>query len=521
MPLHPNSFINQIIPDEGVWNYLNEEGIIMTKQILGAITLALGCYTATASASPKEYLVKLAPGAANNLSIMSNLAQLAGKSELVANDWVKVTDTKGTLSPKTLLQENAAVEYVQPNYRVKLLEDYRIKDGILLQKLAQLAGDQPGADKKKDNPAIPPAPQPSQGADPLYSKQWGMIDNHVKEAWQLATYSPLMAPAPMVVAVIDTGVDYTHEDLLANMWRNPGETGVDAQGRNKDSNGVDDDNNGYVDDVVGWDFASNDNKPYDLAVEPLQLLAGGGNPGHGTHCAGNVAAVANNGKGVVGVAPNVKIMALRFLTEKGGGTTADAIKAIKYAVDNGALVTSNSWGSEGEDPQDDTENKALKDMIQYAQDKGTLFIAAAGNGHQGAGYDNDTDAKPGYPASYDHDTIVSVAAIDNSNQLGSFSNWGARTVDLGAPGVKVFSTTVGSKYSDTVIDIMGFTAYWDGTSMATPHVSGAAALYWSAHPEKDWRQVKAALLGSVKQIPALQGKTTTGGKLDTLNLMHQ
>lgn len=491
----------------------------MNKRILGAITLAAFIASA-ANAGTKEYLVKLAPGAVENFSIMQTLAQQAGKTEVIANDWVKITDTKGTLDINVLSRNNGWVEYVQPNYRIKLIENYRTNDRALLNKVAALMATAPEADKKKDNPNFPPTPQPSRGDDPLFNKQWGMIDNHVKEAWK----SNLLAPEKqrqMIVAVIDTGVDYTHEDLLPNMWRNPGETGTDAQGRSKETNGVDDDNNGFIDDVVGWDFAANDNKPYDLAVDPMQLLMGGGNPGHGTHCAGNVGAAADNGKGIVGVAPNVKIMALRFLTEKGGGTTADAIKSIKYAVDNGAMITSNSWGSEGEDPQAGEENKALRDMIQYAENKGTLFIAAAGNGHQGIGYDNDSDAKPAYPASYDHESIISVAAIDNQDQLGGFSNWGLRTVDIGAPGVKVFSTTVGNNYSDTVIDLMGFTAYWDGTSMATPHVAGAAALYWSSHPEKDWRQVKAAIYQSVKKVPALSNKVSTGGKLDVLNLIRQ
>jgi subtilisin family serine protease len=249
-------------------------------------------------------------------------------------------------------------------------------------------------------------------------------------------------------------------------------------------------------------------------------LMGGGNPGHGTHCAGNIAARANNGKGIAGVAPNVKIMALRFISEKGEGTTAEAIKAIKYAVDNGAKVLSNSWGSEGEDPAEATENKALRDTVQYAQDHGVLFIAAAGNGHNGVGYNNDTDARPGYPASYDQENIISVAALDNTDHLGDFSNWGAKKVHIGAPGVAIYSTTVGSHYSDTVIDMGGFKATWDGTSMACPHVAGAAALYWSAHPEQSYEQVKAAILGSAKKIPALSGKVVSEGKLDVRALLN-
>src|SRR5262249_38721694 len=159
-------------------------------------------------------------------------------------------------------------------------------------------------------------------------------------------------------------------------------------------------------------------KPFDLPASLLDMILNGGNPGHGTHCSGNVGARADNGKGVAGVAPNVKIMPLRFITDKGEGTTADAIKAIKYAVDMGAKVMSNSWGSEGDDG--DTDAQALKDAITYAKDHNVLFVAAAGNGHEGVGYDNDTDAKPGVPASYAIDNIISVAAIDEKGALGSF-----------------------------------------------------------------------------------------------------
>ncbi|MBY0385414.1 S8 family serine peptidase, partial [bacterium] len=320
-----------------------------------------------------------------------------------------------------------------------------------------------------------------------YSKQWGMADIGVKDAWQLAATK---GSPDMIVAVIDTGVDYTHEELAENMWRNPGES---SNGR--ETNGIDDDNNGYIDDVVGWDFAAKDNKPYDIT-------SGAGNPGHGTHVAGVIAAKSENGKGIVGVAPNIKIMAMRFISEKGSGTTEAAVSAIKYAVDNGAKVLSNSWGSEG----DDGEGQILKDAIQYAMDNGVLFVAAAGN----SSYNNDNPAKASVPASYDHDNIISVAAIDKNNRLASFSSYGLTTVDIGAPGVDVYSSIPKNKYMSL-----------DGTSMACPHVSGAAALYWSKNPQASLMEVKNAILKSAAPISALNGKVVTGGKLNVKNLLTQ
>ena len=477
------------------------------------ILIAVLSLSITAQAAPKhaqqDLLIKLKPNKFYNMQLFAQFEGNGAKVEQISDQWVRIQGGRDVINTNSL-KKNSNIEYVQPNYPVHLLEDYRIQDPLRRAAVQKMLSRRPSAAAPKDpkytdNPAIPDAPSQGAGADPLMNNQWGMINNNVQDAWKITKGSP-----DMIVAVIDTGVDYTHEDLLPNLWRNTKEI---------PNNGIDDDSNGYVDDVAGWDFVSNDNKPYDLAVEPLQLLTGG-NPGHGTHCAGNVAARSDNGIGVAGVAPNVKIMALRFISEKGQGTTAAAIKAIRYAVDNGAKVLSNSWGSEGEDPAEGTENQALRDAVQYAQDKGVLFIAAAGNGHQGVGYSNDTDANPSYPATYKHENIVSVAALDANDAFGSFSNWGKNTVHIGAPGVKVYSTTVGSEYSDIVIDKFGFHATWDGTSMACPHVAGAAALYWSAHPEKTWKDVKTALLASAKKIPAATGKLVSEGKLDVNALLH-
>lgn len=342
----------------------------------------------------------------------------------------------------------------------------------------------------KGDPDFPTSIPSTSGPDVDYAKQWGMADIGVRDAWQTVVSK---GSPDMIVAVIDSGVDYTHEDLIENTWRNPGESG-----NGKENNGIDDDNNGFVDDVVGWDFATNDNKPYDITGGFM------GNPGHGTHCAGNVAARSENGKGIVGVAPNVKIMALRFITEKGSGSTDAAVQSIKYAVDNGAKVLSNSWGSEGDDGG--AESQALREAIQYAQDNGVLFVAAAGN----SSYNNDSPAKASVPASYPHDNIISVAAIDRNNKLASFSSFGLTTVDIAAPGVDVYSSIPKNKYMNM-----------PGTSMACPHVAGAAALYWSHNPQATMMEVKQAIMKSAVPVPALQGKMVTGGKLNVKNLIAQ
>jgi subtilisin family serine protease len=478
----------------------------MIKRILAGIALILAqslSISATAAPAKKDILIKFHDGIMQNSMLLDNLKGKGIRLEPILGNWVRAQGSASKLSKQVLetLENDPSVDYIQPNYTIRLLENYQIQDSLKRAAVARgLAKITKNPFPKIDNPPIIDAPAATAGPDPLAKNQWGMIDIGVQEAWKVTTGNP-----EMIVAVIDTGVDYAHEDLLPNLWRNSKEI---------PNNGIDDDKNGFIDDVIGWDFSSNDNKPYDLAVEPLELLTKGGNPGHGTHCAGNVAARGDNSIGIAGVAPNVKIMALRFISEKGSGTTADAIKAIKYAVDNGAKVLSNSWGSEGEDPNEGTENKALRDAVTYAMDHDVLFIAAAGNGHKGVGYDNDTDSAPGYPASYAIDNIISVAAIDANDKLGSFSNWGLNSVHLGAPGVNVYSTTVGSNYDNFVINVGGFEVTWDGTSMATPHVAGAAALYWSAHPEKKWKDVKTALLATTRAIPSLKGKTVSGGKLD-------
>ncbi|MCP4709255.1 MAG: S8 family serine peptidase, partial [Planctomycetes bacterium] len=226
-----------------------------------------------------------------------------------------------------------------------------------------------------------------------------------------------------------------------------------------------------------WDFFNNDNDPYDDHY-------------HGTHCAGTIAAVGNNGIGLAGVCWSAKIMALKFLSSDGRGSTTGAIRAVEYAIMMGVKLTSNSWSGGG-------YSQALYRVIQAAGDTGQLFIAAAGN----SGADN--DATPRYPSSYNLDNIIAVAATDRYDNRSSFSCYGATSVDLGAPGSSIYSTMPGNSYGNL-----------NGTSMATPHVSGAAALIWSQYPAMSYNAVKERIMDTVDPLVALDGLTVTGGRLN-------
>jgi len=330
--------------------------------------------------------------------------------------------------------------------------------------------------------------------DPQYGELWGMnntgqtggtndADLDAPEAWDTQTGSD-----STLIAVIDTGVDYNHPDLAANIWTNPNEIPGDN---------IDNDNNGYVDDVRGWDFANNDKDPMDDNL-------------HGTHVAGTIGAIGNNGVGVAGVNWRVKIMPLKFLTGDGSGTLANAISAIIYGANKKARVMNNSWGGGG-------FSQALQDAINYANNAGSLFVAAAGND----GTDNDASAN--YPSNYELPNVVAVAAIDHKGDLAVFgtgggggicgcggnviglpgSNFGATTVDLAAPGKDILSTALKNGYMKL-----------SGTSMATPHVAGVAGLLFAQFPTWTHLQVKARLLATVETSSGLQGKMVTGGRVN-------
>jgi subtilisin family serine protease len=401
----------------------------------------------------------------------------------------KLVGANGLHTPEVLMDLPAAA-----GHAARLATRWRLPDGAdVLQTVQQLTG-RPGIAYVEPNYALSIDATPN---DPRFSELWGLnntgqtggtfdADIDAPEAWDITTGS-----STVVVGVIDTGVDYNHPDLAANIWTNPGEV---------PGNGLDDDGNGYIDDIHGYDFVNNDGNPFD-------------DNGHGTHTSGTIGAVGNNGIGVVGVNWNVQIMALKFLDAGGGGWTDDAVAAVKYAtmmhdlyVTSGGtkganiVLTSNSWGGGG-------YSQALYDAINDSGNADMLFVASAGNSNS---------SSPSYPAGYDLANIISVAATDHKDARASFSNYGADWVDLGAPGVAILSTTPNNTYS-----------VYDGTSMAAPHVSGAAALAWSTSPQANYQTIRDAIFAGVDKIPALDpamGSTTpvaTGGRLNAFNTLKQ
>ncbi len=314
---------------------------------------------------------------------------------------------------------------------------------------------------------------------------WGMTGQYGSQA-SVAWANNKTDCSNVVIGIIDEGYMHTHEDLVASAFTNPGEI---------PGNGIDDDGNGYVDDVYGWDFDGNNNTVFD-----------GVGDDHGTHVAGTIAGTGGNATGVAGVCWKTKLMNAKFLGSR-GGTTTNAIKAVDYFTDLktrhglNLVATNNSWGGGG-------YSQGLKDAIDRANAAGILFIAAAGN----SAYDN--DAKDSYPSNYDSANVIAVASITSTGALSSFSQWGATTVDIGAPGSSIWSTVPKASGKGKNATITSGYASYNGTSMATPHVTGAAALYASTHPGASASQIKSAILNSATATPSLQGKVLTGGRLN-------
>lgn len=367
--------------------------------------------------------------------------------------------------------------------------------------------------------------------DPKYTSNslWGMSGNYGVQgplAWGVTTGS-----MKTVIADIDTGIDYKHVDLYRNVWINQAEippdrlanlTDIDLDGlitfvdlndpsnqgvgkiTDSDANGridgadllvawqangtggwadgASNDGDSYVDDLIGWNFVTNTNNPFD-------------DNSHGTHVAGTMAGIGDNAEGVVGVNWQAQVMALKFLDAGGGGSDLDGALAIRYAADHGARISSNSWGGS-------SGGTTLFDAIDYARTKDQVFVAAAGNAHA------NNDSTPFYPASYNLANIVSVAAISSTGGLASFSNYGATSVDIAAPGESITSTTPNNSYGGK-----------SGTSMATPHVSGTLGLVLSQHPTWTYSQLITRILDTAWPTSALAGKVVSGGLLNAYSAL--
>lgn len=365
--------------------------------------------------------------------------------------WFKVFDGTGQFSQRELSSAGVrfGVLHVEPNFLWRALEPKKESNREFNQ--------------VDPSPEQPPRLSRRPRVDPLLGRLWSFEKVDAYAAWK-----NVIGSDEVVVANIDTGVDYNHEDLINNIWRNPGEVPND---------GRDNDRNGFVDDVLGWDFVNNDNRPWD-------------DNGHGTHTAGTTGATGGNGRGISGISQRVRLIPLKFLSRSGSGTTENAIRAINYAVDAGAHILSNSWGGEN-------YSLALEEAITEAGAQNILFVAAAGNDS------TDNDSVPMYPASYRLPNVISVAASDSTDRLAEFSNYGVSTVDIAAPGDVIFSTVPSDRYY-----------VMSGTSMACPLVAGAAALLKAYKRSLNPIQMKNLLLLSVDKGAAFEDKIISGGRLN-------
>jgi len=409
-----------------------------------------------------EVLVKFRPNvslaeikkiaAKNNDSIEDEIENVKG---LVAIDDLDNADAKKVAEQYAAMTDT--VLYAEPNFEIKL-----------------------------DDPANTDAPvsnfdsntyEPNMPNDPMFAEQWALNNTGQNGGKEKAHVDALKAwlktqgSDKIVVAVLDTGVDYAHTDLVANMWFRPDNIPQYT-----------DDELGTFNDERGFDATDNNSDPMD-------------DNGHGTHCAGIIGAEGNNDEGIAGINWNVQIMPLKFLGKGGYGSTKDAIEAINYAIDRkqkgvNLRIISASWGST-------QYSKALEDAIRAAGEAGILFVAAAGNDG------SSNDKRPHYPSNYDLPNVISVAATDKNDQLASFSNYGTKTVHIAAPGREILSTWLNNQFREA-----------SGTSMATPYVSGVAALVLAAEPNLTVAKLRERILKSVDKLDNLADKVQSGGRLN-------
>jgi subtilisin family serine protease len=354
-------------------------------------------------------------------------------------------------------QMSNLVKYAEPNYEIKLDDPtvFSVSDALLRE--------------SESNPVTP--------NDPKFSEQWALNNSGQNGGKANADVAALKAwiktqgSTDVVVAVLDTGVDYKHTDLAANMWFRPDNV---PQYRDQEL--------GTFNDLQGFNAADNLSDPMD-------------DNGHGTHCSGIIGAEGDNDEGIAGINWKVRIMPLKFMGRGGFGTTKDAIEAINYAIDrkrNGVnvRVINASWGST-------VYSKALEDVIRAAGEEGILFVAAAGNNG------SSNDRSPHYPSNYNLPNVISVAALDRNDNLASFSNFGVKTVHIAAPGREILSTWLGDEYREA-----------SGTSMATPYVAGLAGLVLASEPKLSVEKLRERVLKSVDKLDSLEGKVESGGRIN-------
>jgi subtilisin family serine protease len=414
-----------------------------------------------------EVLVRFKPGIR-----LDAIRQFASRSNDRVEDEIEsvsglvAIDDLDDADPATVAEQYSAMSdevlYAEPNFEIRLEPQ---PNSVSAQELFS------------PDPGVIPN-------DPQFGDQWSLnnlgqdggkngADIAALKAWGISQGSD-----KVVVAVLDSGVDYTHKDLISNMWLRP-----------ESLPQYSDPELGNFDDLHGFDAAADIADPMD-------------DNGHGTHCAGVIGAEGDNNEGIAGINWHVRIMPLKFLGRGGFGSTKNAIEAINYAIDRknkgvNVRVINASWGS--------TQNsKALKDAIRAAGDAGILFVAAAGNN----GTDN--DKRPHYPSNYDLPNVISVAALDRSDQLASFSNFGVKTVHIAAPGKDIVSTWLNDDYRGA-----------SGTSMATPHVAGVAALILSKSPNMPIAKLREKLLASVDKLPNLEGKVASGGRINAAKALSK
>lgn len=424
-----------------------------------ALPLCVACFSAVVqqagavagqAARPGELIVRFEQGTTpseERAAVEDAGARLDSRLKLIDGALVKVDRGRSGDRVERLLEQSDEVAYAEPNYKVKA---YRTPN------------------------------------DPSFSSQWGLSNTGQSggsagvDIGALTAWDALISTS-VTVAVLDTGVSYSHSDLSGNMWHNSGEV---------PSNSADDEGDSYVDDYYGVDTVNGDGDPVD-DYAPVY---------HGTHVAGIVGASGNNGVGISGVAWSVPLMAVKVLDSSGNGSDAAVIAGVAYARAHGARVINASFGGP-------SYSQAFSDAIASFGASGGVFVTAAGNGGDDHVGDNN-DAVPDYPSSYPLTNIVSVAALTRQGARASFSNYGPTTVDLAAPGAEIISTLSGSSY-----------ATYSGTSMAAPHVAGAAALYLQAHPEATASQVRQALIQSATPVSAFSGLTVSGGRLNLSGLL--